>query len=292
MITCQFVLLGCLVAGEIQDRPTPAALGRQILDDTLPAEKRRQLAADGAERAAELVAAMVADLPATDAEEEYRRIPWIWRVAIAAGKRDQDAPLRALLDVSLPKKGEKLRDWQAVVIGGGIINGISSNGKWPKPRIEELVGKDEALHRRWQQSLTAAAVMADDVKIKTGTRYDALRMIALDPTEKQLARLAKYLSKDANSELQMGAVSGLADVDDPEATKLLAGALPELTKANQPLAIDALLRNELRIDALLGLLRSGKLKVAALSDAQRKKLRELPNSAQRDRAVRLLDVKD
>jgi hypothetical protein len=288
MLGCQFVLLGCLAVGKIATPPTPAALSKQILDDAQPAQKRQELAAHSADRAAEVVAAMVADLPATDVEEEYRRIPWIWRVSIAAGKRNEAMHLRALLATSLPQEGASLRDWQAVVIGGGIINGISLSGKWPKPRIEELLGEDEPLRRRWQQSLAAAAVMADSVKVKTGTRYDALRMIALDPTKEQLARLAKYLAKDADSELQMGAVSGLADVDAPEAAKLLSTALPVLTKANQGLAIDALLRSDARIEALLSLLESGKFATAAVSESQRQKLLELPPGKLRDRAEALL----
>lgn len=288
MLTCQFVLLGFLIAGEIQDLPTPATLGRQILDDALPAEKRRQLAADNADRAAEIVTAMVVDLPADDAAEEYRRIPWIWRVSIAAGRRNQEVPLRALLDVTLPKEGEKMRDWQAVVIGGGIINGISLSGGWPKPRIEELMGKDESLRHRWEKATTAAATMADDAQVKTGTRYDALRMIALDSTELRLKQLAKYLAKDANPELQMGAVSGLSDVDQPEAAKLLAESLPGLAPDNRVLAVDALLRTNARVEALLGLLESGKIAPRALSEPQRKRLRELPAGKLRDRVEAIL----
>jgi len=283
------ILLAGVVAGQIQDSASPAVLSRQILDDALPADKRRELAVASADRAAEVVAAMVADLPRGDEREEYRRIPWIWRVAIAAGKSDRDAPLRALLDASLPQEDEKLRDWQAVVIGGGIINAISLSGKWPQPRIESLIGKDESLRRRWQQSLAAAAAMADDAKIKTGTRYDALRMIALDPTNAHISQLGKHLAKDSDEELQMGAVSGLSDVDSEAATGLLASALPDLAKSNQALAIDALLRTEERTNVLLGLLQSGKFKAATLSEAQQKKLRELPNASQRERAIRLLD---
>jgi HEAT repeat protein len=193
-----------------------------------------------------------------------------------------------LLDATLPKEGAKLRDWQAVVIGGGIINGVSLSGGWPKPRIEELISKDEALRRRWQQALTAAATMADDAKVKTGTRYDALRMIALDPTEVRVAQLARYLAKDTDAELQMGAVSGLSDVDQPEAAKLIAESLPGLAPDNRVLAIDALLRTNARADALLGLLEGGKLAPATLSEPQRKKLRELPAGKLRDRAEAIL----
>ena len=285
----QIILFSCLVVGETQDAQSPAAISRQILDDTLPAEKRQQLAAAQADGAAEVIAAMVADLPADDEKDEYRRIPWIWRVAVSAGKKNQAPALKPLLDASLPKEGEKLRDWQAVVIGGGIINGISLQGAWPKPRIEELLGQDDSLRKRWREAIEAAAVMADDAKVKTGTRYDALRMIALDPTNDHLTQLAKYLAKDADEELQMGAVSGMSDVDSEAAAGFLASALPDLAKGNQSLAIDALLRTESRTSLLLGLLRSGKLKAAALSETQQRKLRELPSASQRERAAKLLE---
>jgi hypothetical protein len=281
-------LLTSLAFGQPAAADNPAAIARQILDDSQPADKRQQLAAEQAGRPGEIVAALVASLPADEPNEEYRRIPWIWRVAITAGKANETTALRRLLEVSLPKEGEPLRDWQAVVVGGGFINGISQSGVWPKPRIEELIGQDEVLAARWRQALAAAATMADDAKVKPGTRYDALRMIALDPTKANLAQLVKYLG-DANAELQMGAVSGLADVDDSAAADHLIAALPKLTKGNQALALDALLRTESRTDALLALLRSGKLKATDLSDAQRTKLRQLPNESQRSRAVRLLD---
>ena len=57
--------------------------------------------------------------------------------------------------------------------------------------------------------------MADDEKVPTGTRYDALRIVALDSWKDAEPRLTKYLAKSANAELQQGAVSGLMDVEDP-----------------------------------------------------------------------------
>ena len=221
----QIMLISCLVISELQDAQGASAVSRQILDDTLPADKRQQLAAAQADRAAEVIAAMVADLPGDNQQEEYRRIPWIWRVAIAAGRKNEAKPLATLLAATLPKEGGSLRDWQVVVIGGGIINGISLQGAWPKPRLEELLGRDEGLRRRWRQAIEAASVMADDAKVKTGTRYDALRMMALDPTEEHVAQLAKYLAKDSDEELQMGAVSGLADIESEAVAGLLAAAL-------------------------------------------------------------------
>src|SRR5262249_41327006 len=161
---------------------------------------------------------------------------------IAAGRANDEKVLRGLIEVSLPKKGEALRDWQAVVLGGGIINGLSLEGKWPGARLTELIRDNPELERCWSEALKLAHSMADDEKVPTGTRYDALRIVALDSWKAALPRLTKYLAKSAHAELQQGAVSGLSDVERPEVGELLAKALPDLTTGNRALAITALLR--------------------------------------------------
>ena len=164
------------------------------------------------DRAHELVAELVADLqPGTP--DEYLRIQWIWRAASTTGKGNEAVQLRRLLDISLPKSGAPLRDWQAVVIGGGVINGISLQGVWPQPRVLDILQADMDLANRWQTCLSQAATMADNEQVKTGTRYDALRMIAVDNWDQRREQLTKYLAKGIDAELQMGAISGLADVD-------------------------------------------------------------------------------
>ena len=178
---------------------------------------------------------MTADLP-DDAKEEYRRIPWIWRVSIAAGRKNDAKVLADLLDASLPKPGEPLRDWQAVVIGGGVINGLSLENVWPGRRIPELLKDRPEPAKRWEESLKQAATMAESQKVPTGTRYDALRMIALRGWDAAGPGLTKYLPKSAHPELQMGAVSGLVDVERPEVAGLLVKALPDLDDANRKLA--------------------------------------------------------
>ena len=76
----------------------------------------------------------------------------------------------------------------------------------------------------------------DDAKVPTGTRYDALRMVAMDEPSRALVQLKRYLGAQVNAELQMGAVSGLADVRSPAATAALQSALEHLTPANRKLA--------------------------------------------------------
>jgi putative heme-binding domain-containing protein len=220
---------------------TPAAVAAVILDPKKSSAARETAVNANPQFAAELIVELTRDLRPDDAAEEYKRIPWIWRVAIAAGKRNDAATLRKMLDASLPKPDEPLRDWQAVVIGGGIINGISMQGVWPGDRVNEIIGDDAALKSRWQRALDLASTMADDEEVKPGTRYDALRMLGVEPWEKRGEQLARYL-KHENAELQMGAVSGLSDMKSPEAAKALTAALPTLTEGNRKLAEEGVRR--------------------------------------------------
>jgi putative membrane-bound dehydrogenase-like protein len=271
--------------GEDPKYPTDASeIAKLILDDTQPAERRNRLIADNTHQSSELIVAMAKDIK--DAKEEYRRIPWIWRVAIAAGKRNNDKEIRAILDVSLPR--EKLQDWQAVVIGGGIINGLTQAGVWPGERIEEIIGEGAVHRKAWQNALKQAFTMADDEKVPMGTRYDALRMIALAPTDAATKSLSKYLGKDVNAELQMGAVSGLGDVHSPKSGDLLIKSLGDLTAGNRTIALDALLRTPGRAKGLLSALATGTAKFEWLTDAYRKSLLMHPDSDVRREAGQVL----
>lgn len=276
-------LLAFLTTGQAQDAGT---LARQILDDSLPTAKRQAIINEHPQLAAQLIAALTVDLKA-DAKEEYRRIPWIWRVAIAAGKRNDAKEIRAILEASLPREGESLRDWQAVVLGGGIINGVSQQGDWPGPRLQKILS-DAGLDKRWHTSLAGSFAMVDNEKTPTGTHYDALRMIALARWDKSQPVLAKYLAKGVHAELHMGAVSGLADIDRPEIAPMLLGAWPHLSASNRALAIDALLRTNARVGNLLHAIAAGKVMPTQLSTSQVERLREIGDEALRRRARELL----
>ncbi len=79
---------------------------------------------------------------------------------IAAGKRNEGPELLEILDVSLPKTSEPLRDWQAVVVGGGIVNGISQVGVWPRERLDRLIAGNESLSARWDHTIAQSSKMA------------------------------------------------------------------------------------------------------------------------------------
>jgi putative membrane-bound dehydrogenase-like protein len=255
-------------------------LAGMILETNRTNPERESLINGHPYEADKLVAAMTTNLP-NNSLEEYARIPWIWRVAIAAGKRTNDVELKSLLKVALPKANEPLRDWQAVVLGGGIINGLSLQGVWPGDRIGQLLHDDNELQTRWTRTLDLASAMAENAGVKTGTRYDALRIVGVDTWERRSTQLEKYLAKDANAELQQGAVSGLADMKSKNVGPTLIKDLENLSDRNRAFALDALLRDDSRIAPLLDAVDQKKItrstlgveRVGKLETASNKKLR-------------------
>ncbi len=265
----------------------PKTVAMQLLDDKVPGEQKTALLNKHLGQAAAIVAALAADLK-DDPKEEYRRIPWIWRVSITAARKNETDVLHQLLLAALPHMQEPLRDWQAVVIGGGIINGISLNGQWPHLRIQELFHTSPPALARYHRALELSYAMAEDEKVPAGTRYDALRMIAVDRWTKSRPVLIKYLAKGVHDELQMGAISGLSDVDEPEAAALLLSGMGHYSAGNRKLALEALLRTEGRVDGLLEALDKGTVKKEWLDEGLKKRLHDWPNPKQRDRARDLL----
>lgn len=261
----------------------PDELARRILDDSRPAAEREAIVKENGEISAELLTAMTVGLdPGTP--EEYRRIPWIWRVAIAAGKRNHGPEVLKLLERSVPAPGARLDDWRAVVIGGGIINGITQAGDWPGARIVGLIHGHPDLEARWRRSIDLASVMADDPKVPSGTRYDALRMLGAQPWERRGAHLFRYLLKGTHPELQMGAISALGDIPSPCVSQALLSGIGHYNEPNRNLALDALLRDESRALALLEAVAEGRVSPEALGARRVKALREHSSEAVRAKA--------
>jgi hypothetical protein len=231
---------------------------------------------------AKLVATFEAGTP-----KEYEQIPAIWEAAIAAGRRNDTDEIRDVLDYCVPRSGEPLRDWQAVVVGGGIINGLSAEGHWPRRRINKLLQANAPLQDRWEKMFALAAMMADNDAIRTGTRYDALRILGCGTFDDYGHQLVKYLGKDVHHELQMGAVSGLSDIEDRAATQAIASAFDDLHPTNREIAINALLRSEDRMKLLIDALESGTISLNALSSKQIELLKGVDNTSLRQRASRL-----
>ncbi len=221
-------------------------------------------------------------------DDEYRVIPQVFAQAIAAGKRNNDAELIALLDYALPKEQEPLRDWQAVAIGGGVINGLSQAGAWPAQTIAAMILDDAALSARWQRSLTLAAAMADNDAVRSGTRYDALRMVAMLPWDRSREQLPRYLSSGKEGDLVQGAVSGLADVPHIEAISQLLAATPKVSADMRALAIQGAARTDDGMVLILEKLETKKLSPTFLTDPVRRQLLNHTRADISARAAKLL----
>ena len=285
-VLAAFVANGPAVA---DDKTSASALAGDILDDARPSMEREALVKKHPGLSDALIAAMVADLkPGT--KEESRRIPWVWRVAIAAGKRNDEAELRKILAVALPGPDGKLDDWRAVVVGGGLINGVSQAGEWPGARFEAVLKDDPGLRARWTRTVKLASVMADDPAVSTGTRYDALRLLGTTGWDEHGAQLFRYLTKGTHAELQMGALSGLSDVPGPPAcvAQALASGLGHYTPENLDIALDALLRDEARALVLLDAVAEDRVKPERLGKARADALLGHASEAVRGRAGKLL----
>jgi hypothetical protein len=269
-------------------RATPQAdLARQLLDAGKSNAEREKLLAGASADAGALITEMVSGMePGTP--EEYVRIPWIWRAAVAAGKRNQTVEMKSVLAASLPKAGEPLREWQAVVIGGGVVNGISLTGAWPGDRLQELLRGEKALKARWDRVPDLAAAMADDEKVKTGTRYDALRILGVESWKKRGAHLTKYLASGTHNEVQQGAIGALNDIKAKEVSPALISGLPHFSDRNRGSALNALLRDEARMTALLDAVAAGRVSATDLGEARVQKLKTATDSKVRARAEKLL----
>jgi hypothetical protein len=224
---------------------------------------------------------------AVGTRKEYDRIPKIWEHAIAAGKRNDTAELQRLLLVSLPEIDAPAQHWQVVVIGGGIVNGLTMQDTWPGRRIPELLRGNSSLAERWDRLVTLSAKMADDESVPAGTRYDALRILGTQPFESVGTQLTKYLRSDS-VDLQMGAVSGLGDVEDERATAALLAEFGRYVRVNRELAFNALLRTEERCEALLDALESSSISQDLLDQEQLEKLLTHENRQFRDRAKEII----
>jgi len=251
----------------------PVSLARFILDASRPESARSAILTANPQYAAALIREMSRDLsPGTP--DEYARIPWLWRVALDCGRRNDVSQIAAVVEASLPAGDEALRDWQAVVLGGGIINGLSQRGEWPAPRLEAVLERHPALQSRWRRALSLSAAMADDATVPFGTRYDALRLVALLGWDAAHLTLQRYLADGQNEELQMGAVSGLSDIESPQVTPVLMDALKYLKGPNRELALDGLLRSPDRRVALLESIKNGTIPRDTALDERMAKLRQ------------------
>lgn len=276
----------------VGDVPPPIASAKvrelvaQILDDRISANKRQDLIKRHPELAGELIGGLTDQLtPGTP--EEYRRIPWIWQIAIEAGRRNDPVIIRAVLEEALPDPNQPLHDWRAAVIGGGIISGASQQGLWPLERMEEILLDQPQLSLRWQMAMKEAADLVEDEKEPVGARYDALRMLGLGTWDRYGPQITRYLQPGVHPDLQRGAIGALSDMDHASAVSALIQGLGHYSEKNRQLALDGLLHGAVRQKTLIEGLEAGRVRPVWLTVEQREKLLRIADATWRERAARL-----
>ena len=269
---------------------TAPEIAARLIDDKVPAAEREKLIAANLEKAAEIIPLMAAGLPEeSGSKEEYRRIPWIWRVAVAVGKAADAENIEAVLRAGLPASEKRLEHWQSVVIGGGLINGLTLAGHWPDEVLAKILEGDQPLQAAWGHALLESSTMADDESVPKGTRYDALRMVALRDWAVAKPQLEKYLQKGIHDELQMGAVSGLSDVRDVQAAEMLIGSYGYLSEHNRKLALEGMLRDDAKSLVTLKAIENSALPAELKKNEMVLKLREHSNEEIRKLAERIAE---
>jgi hypothetical protein len=112
-------------------------------------------------------------------------------------------------------------------------------------------------------------------------------MIALLGWDESRSQLTKYLADGVNDELQMGAVSGLSDIESDGVAAALVSAIRRCSDHNRELALDALLRTPERAVALLAAVEAGKVSATTVAPKRVARLREheSPSVSRRARAL-------
>jgi hypothetical protein len=107
--------------------------------------------------------------------------------------------------------------------------------------------------------------------VRAGTRYDALRMLAVLPWDRAGAQLVRYLAAGVEPEIQAGAIGGLSDLQDDRAAEALVHHAGDLAPENRRHAIDALLRTDARRARLRDALARGVIREEWLTPEQSKR---------------------
>lgn len=268
-----------------------AEIAAKLLDEKIDAKQREALIAEHKDKTVEIVREIVRGLRGQEAggKEEYRRIPWIWRTAVAAGRRNDGKALAGLLQQATPRIDRPLRDWRVVVLGGGVVGGISTSGNWPKRRINELLKEaPPELAEKWNRAVELAIAKADDEKVHKDTRYDCLRLGAMGDPEKTIPWLNKYLGKEVHHELQQGAIAGLSDIESTKVGPTLLAAMGNFEKESRDHALNALLRTDGRAKLLLDEIEAKKIPKSWFGKEQKEKAHGLKDAALRERITKAI----
>ena len=242
------------------------------------------------ELAVDVLTILVTSVKSASGEQTDKLVDTMWRIALLIGQQNNAGQVLRVLDVVLPQSADAIADWQIVVMGSGIIEGISKQTDWPKRRIDEILKEDKLLLKNWKKCLQKAGRKASDASNSTRIRYDALRIVAFDRWDNVEPLLREFTAKRANKELQTAAVKALAIIEDIESAKLLISEIKSLKPRDQKLAIDALVKTSERIELLLTKIGKDDSISKLIKGSQIKDLFKNANFKQKAKAKKLLSL--
>lgn len=269
-----FVRLRAVVALGASDDPlATAALGDAILNKNN--DQWIQWAAIlSRPEVAHRILARVAQRIGDSAGEGERMLPPVWRLSYGVGRRDDLAQLRQMMDLLLPRPDGTLAEWQMVGLGGGLGESLHLAHVVPGNRLREALAGMPDGGKRFDRARDEAVRIADDERVRDGTRYDALIFLGMDPVRRHVELLRKYLAPVHAPNLQEGAIIGIGQLDLGEEVVLW---LLEHWKAYAPeqrqKVLEAQLRRPDRVVGLAKALREGRLSISELDAGSRKRLK-------------------
>ena len=116
-----------------------------------------------------------------------------------------------------------------------------------------------------------------------------MRILGVESWKAQGATLTKYLGAGIHAEVQSGAIGAVNDMQAKEAGPALISSLKNFSDRNRNAALNALVRDDSRMTALLDAVAAGRLTASDLGEARVQKLKAAENKKIRARAEQLLN---
>lgn len=204
-------------------------------------------------------------------------------------KRRADARVAAIDENQRKAVGEVLdalasRPGTPDLIDLYVLDGLAPRAQQVSiPLAEELGSKS-----RLASDLAFAEQVIHDHAKPLETRQMALRLVALGPLAKVTAAIAKLLTPETPSTLQLAAVQALSRRREPEVVNLLLDYWPSASPALRREMQEAFFARTDRLPLLLHAIETGKLSVNQLDSARREQLSSNPNEQIRERTKKVM----
>jgi putative membrane-bound dehydrogenase-like protein len=222
---------------------------------------------------------------AVTADPSRARLTFLTRLAALVATRSGDADLARALRL-LGGKGEPAA-WQVAVLEG-LGQGLGHSGR----RLARLWDRPPAALKDAVAGVlpffTRAAAAARDTKRPVAERVAGARLLGYGPLAAATPALAELLAPQNPGPVQLAAVRALARHDSPRVAGLLLASWDGYSPALRREVLEALFARADRLAALLSALEKKRVLAGQLEPFRVRRLRDHPDPALRQRAVKLL----